>query len=169
MSYFGGSGRLAGDPGFFGALKGGLGGFLSGGPLGAVTGAARGFRSTRAAPGVALSIGDRHTAHGHIKDPRTGQRSGHGIIPGLQRAFGFPPPGGGGSGIMVVGPDGQIRRRRRRMNPTNPKALRRAIRRQDAFVKVARGALKNTGFKIVSKSSGKLTEAQWQKRAHHAK
>lgn len=60
-------------------------------------------------------------------------------------------------------------RKRRRMNPANPKALRRAIRRTDSFVTLAKSALKNTGFKIVSKSAGKMTEAAFRKKQHHSK
>jgi hypothetical protein len=43
--------------------------------------------------------------------------------------------------------------RRRRINPANPKALRRAIRRQAGFVKLAKRALKGTGYTIVSRGS----------------
>jgi hypothetical protein len=39
-------------------------------------------------------------------------------------------------------------RRRRRMNVANPKALRRAIRRTDGFVKLAKRTLKGTGLTI---------------------
>lgn len=45
--------------------------------------------------------------------------------------------------------------RRRRMNVANPKALRRAIRRESGFVKLARRALKGTGYRITSKSAGR--------------
>ena len=44
-------------------------------------------------------------------------------------------------------------RRRRRMNVTNDKALRRAIRRQAGFVKLAKKALKGSGYQIVTKGS----------------
>lgn len=44
-------------------------------------------------------------------------------------------------------------RKRRRMNVANPKALRRSIRRQAGFVKLARRALTGTGYKIVSRGS----------------
>ena len=54
---------------------------------------------------------------------------------------------GGKTGYVVEG------RRRRRINPANPKALRRAIRRTDGFVKLARRALKGSGYTIVSRSS----------------
>lgn len=60
--------------------------------------------------------------------------------------------------------------KRRRMNITNDKALRRAIRRTSGFVKLAKRALKNTDFVIVSKSS--LAVARAKKRTvadiHHA-
>ncbi len=64
------------------------------------------------------------------------------------------------------------RPRRRRMNVANDKALRRAIRRQAGFVKLAKRALVGTGFKIVSSSSGKVSQATLRKAvaaAHHAK
>ena len=43
--------------------------------------------------------------------------------------------------------------KRRRMNVANPKALRRSIRRQAGFVKLARRALKGSGYQIVSRGS----------------
>lgn len=46
-------------------------------------------------------------------------------------------------------------RKRRRMNPANAKALRRAGRRVDSFVRLAKSSLKHTNYKIVSKSAGK--------------
>lgn len=54
---------------------------------------------------------------------------------------------GGSSGYEFVG------RKRRRLNVANPKALRRAIRRQQGFVKLARRALKGTGYTIASRGS----------------
>jgi len=153
MSYFGGSLRTAGDPGFFGALKGAVGGFFKGGPTGAVSGAVSGFRGSKFRPPTLFAGGPRITPV--VRAP--------GIVAAGQRFF-----PGGATGLQVMS-DGTVRKRRRRMNPTNPKALRRAIRRTDAFVNMAKGALKNTGFKIVSKSAGKMTEAAFQKRAHHAK
>ena len=68
--------------------------------------------------------------------------------------------------------NGQPVKRRRRLNVGNTKALRRAIRRTDGFVRLAKSALKNTGFKIVSKSSGRVSRATMDKAvaaAHHAK
>lgn len=40
----------------------------------------------------------------------------------------------------------------RKLNPGNAKALRRAVRRQEAFVGLARRAMKGTNYKVVNKS-----------------
>lgn len=47
--------------------------------------------------------------------------------------------------------------KRRRMNVANPKALRRALRRQQGFVKLARRALKGSGYTIVARGSRRPT------------
>lgn len=47
----------------------------------------------------------------------------------------------------------QVPQKRRRMNVANPKALRRAIRRTSGFVKLARRALKGSGYRVVSAGS----------------
>lgn len=44
--------------------------------------------------------------------------------------------------------------RNRSMNPANPRALRRAIRRQKGFISLAKRALKGTGVTIGRKGSG---------------
>lgn len=54
---------------------------------------------------------------------------------------------------MPLGTPGEMMPKRKRMNVANPKALRRAIRRQSGFVKLARKALKGSGYRIVSGSS----------------
>jgi len=152
MSYFGGSLSPRGDPGFFGSLFGAAKGFITGGPTGAIGGAISGFRGSQPVP--------RAVPSPFQAPPRRG-----GVVPAVERFFlGGPRPG-----QMPIDPRTGMPRRRRRMNVGNTRALRRAIRRTDGFVRLARSALKNTGFKIVSKSSGRMTEAQWQKRAHHAK
>ena len=61
--------------------------------------------------------------------------------------------------VPVVDELGQVayelpRKRSRRMNYGNVKALRRADRRMSGFVKTARSALKHTNYKVVSKSAG---------------
>lgn len=66
-------------------------------------------------------------------------------VPGIRGAAQRFVPGGA-TGLML-GP------RRRRMNPANPKALRRAIRRQSSFVKLARRALKGSGYQITTRGS----------------
>ena len=145
MAYFGGSvGR--GDPGFFGSLFGRLGrgikGFATGGPVGAVA-----SQFTRPVGRAGIPV---------VRSP--------GIKGALQR--GIP---GGATGFQIPG---GMPRKRRRMNVANDKALRRAIRRQAGFVKLARRALTGTGFKIVSTSSGKVSRSAMDKAvaaAHHAK
>jgi len=64
-----------------------------------------------------------------------------GIVAGIQRAV-----PGGQTGFY---------RKRRRMNPGNAKALRRAIRRTDAFVKLARRSLKGTGYSITRRTTSR--------------
>lgn len=154
---------MRGDPGFFGTLFGA---------------AAKIGRAALGATPAGLAIG----AAGSLFTSRG-------------RSRGFQPPARGGSrfgppsripqvptpgvrGFIERGlPGGRTgfedpTRRRRRMNVGNAKALRRAIRRTDGFVRLSRSALKNTGYKIVSKSSGKVSRATMDKAvaaAHHAK
>lgn len=61
-------------------------------------------------------------------------------------------PAGGAPGPMI-GLDGRPGRKRRRMNYANDRALKRSIRRQAGFVKLAKKALKGSGYMIVSKGS----------------
>jgi len=83
-----------------------------------------------------------------------------GMVPGQGR---LPPytargpgvlPGGGRGGSMVpsgyhFAKDGSGRLvRNRRMNVANPRALRKAIRRTSGFVKLAKRALKGTGYAV---------------------
>lgn len=149
MAYFGGTQNLRGDPGFFDTFKRIAGGFVRGGPIGAITSAFTPPPRQQRVPAIGR-----------------GRPQAVVPVPGLRGTFERALPFGR-TGFQVGGAD--MRPRRRRMNVGNTKALRRAIRRTDGFVRLARSALKNTGFKIVSKSSGRMTEAQWQKRAHHAK
>lgn len=64
-------------------------------------------------------------------------------VPGL-RGFGQRLIPGGASGFISG---------RRRMNPMNVKALRRASRRLDSFAKTARKALRHSPFMLVSRAS----------------
>lgn len=63
------------------------------------------------------------------------------------------PAGPAPAGMSLVGPVGTGQRRRRRMNYANSKALKRSIRRQKGFVKLAKQALKGSGYQIVTKGS----------------
>lgn len=147
MSYFGGTQGQVGDPGFFDTF------FRI--AKGAVTGA------VRAATG------------GTSRAPQVFRPPAGRSVPTISRAAG---PTGRATEIVgratVAGmmAAGEMAPRRRRMNVGNAKALRRAIRRTDGFVRLAKSALKNTGFKIVSKSSGRVSRATMDKAvaaAHH--
>lgn len=62
-------------------------------------------------------------------------------------------------------------RKRRRINYGNTKALKRAAMRTEGFVKLAKVALKDTGYKVVSKSADAASKARAraQKDRHHSK
>jgi len=130
-----------GDPGLFGnifkGIKGAVGGFIRGGPISAIGGAVRGFTS-RPSPQV-----------------RNGGQRYPGGLPILQ----MPGIPGFGNQRAPVGFKGKkpygMAPTRRRMNVTNAKALRRAIRRTDGFVKLARKALKGTGYTITRRGATK--------------
>lgn len=127
MSYYG-QGDYYGQGGLGSLLKGigkaavgGIGGFLTGGPAGAVSGVVRSIAPQPRAPQL--------------------------MIPPMQvnpRAM-LP----GGDPFVTFG------RKRRKMNYANSRALTRANRRVDGFVRMARRSLKHTGYKIVSKSASK--------------
>jgi len=144
MSYLSGyrgdyMGGYRGDPGLFGGIFAGLkkaAGFaidVLPGPVGV---AARGIRrgiTRRKQPPVQVVP--------YLPPPPVGRRMP--LAPQV--------PSGGRQPVML--PDGTFKRAYRRMNVANPKALRRAIRRQAGFVKLARKALRGTGYSIVSKGS----------------
>jgi hypothetical protein len=81
--------------------------------------------------------------------PQVAGRPGGGFVSPLQLRQGGECPGGWHrdkqTGTKCV--------RNRRMNPANPRALRRAIRRQESFVRLARKALKGSGYTIASRGS----------------
>ncbi len=52
--------------------------------------------------------------------------------------------------------------KRRRMNVGNTRALRRAMRRTDGFVRLAKRALKGSKWKIVTASSGRRSTPRVQ-------
>jgi len=137
-----------GDPGFFGSvfrgIKGAVGGFVGGGPLGAIRGGISGLVGGGGSPG-------RQTPGSRLITSRArglARPGGQVPVPGFRGAVQRFIPGGATGFQDTFGPP-----KRKRMNPANPKALRRAIRRQSGFVKLARRALKGSGFKIVSGGS----------------
>lgn len=120
-----------------GVVKGAVGGFLSGGPVGALTGAASGLigsggraRLEQVTQGTALAPFER------LRPPSPGQikireQYGPDIAQEIERQRAF-----------------RAGKRRRGMNPMNPKALRRASRRMDRFTKDVRRALKHTPYTL---------------------
>lgn len=129
-----------------GGLTGAVGAVISGGnPLtGAVSGFARGGRQP-AAPRITrqpnrVTMNTRVGPFGAFGSRTTvsefgGARPVSRSMTNQERAEAGMPP------------------KRRRMNPGNAKALRRALRRTDAFVNLAKRSLKGTGFKIVRSGS----------------
>lgn len=136
-----------GDPGIFGFLgkaatglvKTGLGiaGTVMPGPFGGVA------RTARAA--LFPSAAKRATTRTVAPPPPTIVPPAMDAPAGITYKMGPVLPG---TGYVMAG------KKRRRMNYGNTKALRRADRRIDGFVKVARSALKHTNYKVVSKSAG---------------
>lgn len=137
MAYFGGAGRLAGDPGLFDTLR----------------------KVGRSAFSFIPGGSAVQAEFDFFRSPR-----GPAAIPRI-------PRGGGG---ITVGADGVARSRRRKMNVTNVKALKRAMRRTDGFVKVAKKALKGSNFEVVSRASqatarAKASVLKAQATRHHAR
>jgi len=127
-------GGYRGDPGLFGTIFGGIkriaGGLIRRTPIGTAVGVGIDIFRRKKPPREVLPYMPPMTP----ADLPRGQRK----LPG--------PPS---RDAMFEGQ----RRKYRRMNVANPKALRRAIRRQAGFVKLARKALRGTGYSIVSKGS----------------
>lgn len=158
----------AGDPGFLSGLWKGIKkiagpviGGLIGGPVGAVIGGLGGAKQAPAGIPVPHMPGQPSPwmMGGAVSFPGGVSVSGA-LVPGQGR---LPPytaagpgviPGGGRGGAGVpsgyhFAKDGSGRLvRNRRMNIANPRALRRAIRRTDGFVKLAKRALKGTGYAV---------------------
>lgn len=61
----------------------------------------------------------------------------------------------GGKTGFEVRPDGTVRKKYRRMNYGNTKALKRALRREKGFVDLAKRTLKGSGYKVVRSGYGK--------------
>ena len=146
MAYYLQGDYYQGDP-FLGGLIKGIGkvavgaatGFLGGGPVGAITGGIRAV--TGAMTTTRVTAPTIRTPTGTM--PRiTRAVTGTGTQTATQPVV-FDPKTGKTS----------VRKKYRRMNVTNDKALRRAVRRQAGFVKLAKKALQGTGYTVVSRSS----------------
>ena len=153
----------AGDPGFLSSLWKGIKkvapaiiGGIVGGPAGAIIGGIGGSKPTP--PSLPGTLGGQISFPGGVAVsgawqpgqmvPGRGRlppytATGPGVLPGGGRGGGMCPSGyhmaKDGSGRLV---------RNRRMNVANPKALRRSIRRTEGFVKLAKRALKGTGYAV---------------------
>ena len=137
MSYYGqGDYYAAGGLGsFLGKVARGALGFVTGGPIGAVS-AVTGRGRQAAPPGLLLP----------------------GVTPAIPLRGPDPTPRHTIPAARPVSIDpitGMVRPKRRRMNYANGKALGRANRRVDGFVRLAKRSLKHTNYKIVSKSAGR--------------
>jgi len=158
----------AGDPGFLSSLWGvvkkvgkvALGGMI-GGPIGAVVAGTAGSIAKPAPQAFSLPgiVGGQVTFPGGTSvgmgyQPGTAMVPGQGRLPPFTATGAGVIPGGGRGGTMIpVGfhldkKTGTYLVRNRRMNVANPRALRRAMRRTDGFVKLAKRALKGTGYAV---------------------
>jgi hypothetical protein len=140
-----------GDPGFFSALGGigrrvaGVGvGLLPGG--GAVTSLAKLGATALARRGVGKAGAlARRAGTAIVAHPVISAAAGAGVIGGAASMSRVSSPSARSSMSEMIRRShaiGASLRRRRRMNPYNPKALRRAVRRAHAFARMARHVLR---------------------------
>jgi hypothetical protein len=154
MSYYTGQGDYysgKGDPGLFGFIGKALGTVarvgtsLIPGPVGSLARAATSrlpsFTPSRAPVGPPAP--PRFTAPPVLRAGPARAGPGQGTAVATVAAGGQCVPG-----YHLDKQTGTYCVRNRRMNPANPKALRRAIRREKAFIGLARTALRGTGYKI---------------------
>lgn len=138
-----------GDPGLFGFLRKAVGGIIRGaggllpGPFG----------------GIARVVGGAVAGRTAISRmaPRFASRAMERMVPtqvGRVSPMGTAFKGECPAGHHISQTTGSCVPNRR-MNVGNAKALRRAIRRQSGFVKLARRALQGSGYRIVSKGAGR--------------
>ena len=138
--------RSRGDPGLFSAIGSVIKGFASGGPIGAIS-------SLFSKPGLPASP----KGQGGLVLPGGVMISPQRIIPGGQPFIsrqGAPGGAGGQAGYHLDKKNHSKWVRNRSMNPANPRALRRAIRREHSFVALAKRVLKGTGITIGRRTFG---------------
>ncbi len=161
--------RAQGDPGFFSFLgkiakgvAGAVGGVIRGGPLGAIPGAVGAF--AQQAPQLPVPFGVPLPPMRVPGVRGLGQR----LIPGGETGFICPPGGGCPSGFRANKSDYFLKNgtfvaagtrcvRIRRINPANGRAVRRAIRRENAFIGMAvkTGLVRAPRAQRVRKAAGK--------------
>lgn len=136
------AGGLLGD--IWGGIKsvgkvalGGVVGGITGGPLGAIGGIARASGLLGGGGATAVPIQPMQMPISRAQ-PQLKIPSGAQMLPGP-----------GGTWIPVQG------KKRRRMNPGNAKALRRAIRREEAFVGLAKRALKGSKYTVTTRGASR--------------
>lgn len=150
---------------FWGAIRGAAVGFLSGGLPGAIAGGIGGAVGGSKPTGLVAGQG----LPAPMTPPTITLPGGVGVNPGailpggkpfLTSSAGAVPPGwhwNKSSGYNANGryEEGTFLVRNRSMNPANPRALRRSIRREQSFVALARRTLKGTGITIGRRSFAK--------------
>jgi len=144
-----------------GFVGGAIGGFAQGGITGAISGGIRGARGGgRGGQRTAISPAD--TGPFQTSTSRTSVGP-FGWAYNRETTVQRPTQTIGGevyqtrgvrANVPLLG-SGNGQARRRRMNVSNPKALRRSIRRLDGFVKLATRALKGTDYKVTRRGSSR--------------
>lgn len=154
--YYGGVPFRRGDPGILGSLfkgvTGAIGGFLGSGlnPLGAITGAVRGITGG-STPAALPSVGTIASPQlipmqaPVLQMPAPIKKTTIGPAGMVYSSTTYPPAKGveyiqDANGNLVM-----VRRKRKRMNVANPRALRRALRRVAGFGKLASRARRDIG------------------------
>lgn len=173
--YYRGDYYMQGDPGFLGTLGKAIGGFakglVTGGPLGAITGAAGAFIAPKAPTGTSLAtlppppvlqlpvqpgfgvqtpnvhVGFFGQPEKQLPMPMGGGFAGVPAIRGLHYNKSTYETRGGGtsrwgpSGNLQLHPKGTVLVKSRRMNVGNARALKRALRRARGFERLARSVM----------------------------
>lgn len=179
--YYRGDYYMQGDPGFLGTLGKAIGGFakglVTGGPLGAITGAAGALITPKAPtgtslatlpppptlqlpvqPGFGVQTGGLHVGFFGQPEKPAPMPMGGGIagvpaIRGLHYNKSTYETRGGGtsrwgpSGSLAIHPKGTVLVKSRRMNVGNARALKRALRRARGFERLARSVMVVHRFK----------------------
>jgi hypothetical protein len=129
-------------------ITGAIGGFISGGPVGAIKGALGGIIGKPAtSTGMAITPTMPISQAGIVSTIGTAVRVGAKILPPLLAGKEVLDLTGG----LFGGRNGK----RRTMNHLNPKALARATRRVEGFVKKARKAVSPLGYTVVRRGSAR--------------